>query len=104
MIVGIKRCILVLILVEVEFYFNGGYDDIIYVYLFFFDKVLQVVQFLLRFEKFYVLVDNYVIFDLFVVYFFFEGKKWLVFLKVNCGYNRGKLICLGVKIVYINQC
>ena len=104
MTAGTKRCITVSTLAEAEFYSNGGYDDITYAYPLSPDKVSQAAQLLSRLEKFHVLVDNYVILDSLVVYPLPEGKKWSVFLKVNCGYNRGKLTCPGAKTVYINQC
>ena len=87
---GTKRCISVSTLAEAEFYSNGGYDDITYAYPLSPDKVPQAAQLLSRLEKFHVLVDNCVILDALTAYPLPDGKKWSVFLKVNCGYNRGK--------------
>lgn len=86
---GTKRCISVSTLAEAEFYASGGYDDITYAYPLSPDKVLQASQLLVRLEKFHVLVDNYVILDALTASPP-KGKKWSIFLKVNCGYNRGK--------------
>ena len=87
---GTKRCISVSTLAEAEFYANAGYDDITYAYPLSTDKVPQAAQLLLRLEKFHVLIDNYVILDALTASPPTEGRKWSVFLKVNCGFNRGK--------------
>ncbi|XP_020613028.1 uncharacterized protein LOC110051334 isoform X2 [Orbicella faveolata] len=84
---GTKRCISVSTLAEAEFYASGGYDDITYAYPLSPDKVPQASQLLVRLEKFHVLVDNYVILDALTASPP-KGKKWSIFLKVNCGYNR----------------
>ncbi|KAJ7372841.1 hypothetical protein OS493_016764 [Desmophyllum pertusum] len=85
---GTKRCISVSTLAEAEFYANAGYDDITYAYPLSTDKVPQAAQLLLRLEKFHVLIDNYVILDALTASPPTEGRKWSVFLKVNCGFNR----------------
>ena len=87
---GTKRCISVSTLAEAEFYASGGYDDITYAFPLSPDKVPQATQLLARLEKFHVLVDNNVILDALTASPPPGGKKWSVFLKVNCGYNRGK--------------
>lgn len=87
---GTKRCISVSTLAEAEFYASGGYDDITYAYPLSPDKVPQASQLLVQLEKFHVLVDNYVILNALTASPP-KGKKWSIFLKVNCGYNRGKL-------------
>ncbi|KAL9958451.1 hypothetical protein ACROYT_G035463 [Oculina patagonica] len=84
---GTKRCISVSTLADAEFYASDGYDDITYAYPLSPDKVPQATQLLLRLDKFHVLIDNYVILDALTAAPL-EGKKWSVFLKVNCGYNR----------------
>ena len=87
---GSKKCISVSTLAEAEFYASGGYDDITYAYPLSPDKLPQATQLLLQLEKFHVLIDNQVILDSLVANHPGQEKKWSVFLKVNCGYNRGK--------------
>ena len=86
---GSKTCLSVSTLAEAEFYANGGFDDITYAYPLSPDKVPQAAQLLLRLQKFHVLIDNHVVLDSMVANYPVQGKKWSVFLKVNCGYNRG---------------
>ena len=86
---GSRRCISVSTLAEAEFYANGGFDDITYAYPLSPDKVPQATQLLLRLQKFNVLIDNHVVLDSMVANRPVQGKKWSVFLKVNCGNNRG---------------
>ena len=85
-----KTCISVSTLSEAEFYANAGYDDITYAYPLSPDKIPQASQLLSRLEKFHVLIDNLVVLKALVNNLPKEGKKWSVFLKVDCGYNRGK--------------
>jgi len=87
---GSKRCISVSTLAEAEFYASGGYDDITYAYPLSPDKIPQATQLLLRLEKFHVLIDNHIILNALVANHCLQRKKWSVFLKVNCGYNRGE--------------
>lgn len=90
MTAGSKTCISVSTLAEAEFYASAGYDDITYAYPLSPDKIPQASQLLSRLEKFHVLIDNLVVLKALVNNPPKEGKKWSVFLKVDCGYNRGK--------------
>ena len=87
---GSKICISVSTLAEAEFYSSVGYDDITYAYPLSPDKIPQAAQLLLRLEKFHVLIDNYVTLNSLVANHPAQGKKWSIFLKVDCGYNRGE--------------
>lgn len=86
---GTKRCLSVSTLAEAEFYADGGFDDITYAYPLSPDKVPQAAQLLIRLQNFHVLIDNHVVLDSLVANQPPQGKRWSVFLKVNCGYNRG---------------
>lgn len=86
---GSKMCISVSTLSEAEFYAAAGYDDITYAYPLSPDKIPQAIQLLQRLEKFHVVIDNHVVLDALVSNRPTQGKKWSIFLKVNCGYNRG---------------
>ncbi|XP_044183353.1 D-threo-3-hydroxyaspartate dehydratase-like isoform X3 [Acropora millepora] len=88
MTAGSKTCISVSTLSEAEFYASAGYDDITYAYPLSPDKIPQASQLLSRLEKFHVLIDNLVVLKSLVNNPPKEGKKWSVFLKVDCGYNR----------------
>lgn len=85
---GSKMCISVSTLSEAEFYAAAGYDDITYAYPLSPDKIPQATQLLQRLEKFHVVIDNHVVLDALVSNRPTQGKKWSIFLKVNCGYNR----------------
>ena len=86
---GTKRCLSVSTLAEAEFYADGGFDDITYAYPLSPDKVPQAAQLLSQLQNFHVLIDNRMVLDSLVANQPPQGKRWSVFLKVNCGYNRG---------------
>ena len=98
MTAGSKTCISVSTLSEAEFYANAGYDDITYAYPLSPDKIPQASQLLCQLEKFHVLIDNLVVLKALVTNPSKEGKKWSVFLKVDCGYNRGKELVVYLMI------
>ena len=87
---GTCRRVVVSTLSEAEFYAEGGYDDIAYAYPLTADKIPQVTKLMARLETFHVNVDNHVILDALEASGGLPvGKKWSVFLKVDCGNNRG---------------
>lgn len=86
---GTKRCIVVSTLSEAEFFADGGYDDITYGFPITQDKLPQAANLVQRLEKFHVFVDNDVILKALADFSLPEGKKWSVFMKVDCGYGRG---------------
>jgi D-serine deaminase-like pyridoxal phosphate-dependent protein len=92
---GTKRCIVVSTLSEAEFFADGGYDDITYGFPITPDKLPQAAKLMERLQKFHVFVDNDVILKALVNVSLPKGKKWSVFLKVDCGYRRGKIAIHG---------
>ncbi|XP_031562465.1 uncharacterized protein LOC116298221 [Actinia tenebrosa] len=89
---GTKKCIVVSTLSEAEFYADGGYDDITYGFPITPDKLPQAASLVKRLEKFHVFVDNDVILKALVDFSLPEGKKWSVFLKVDCGKGRAGVL------------
>jgi len=86
---GTKRCIVVSTLAEAEFFADGGFDDITYGYPITPDKLPQASKLLERLQKFHIFVDNDFTLKALISYPPPQGKKWSVFMKVDCGNDRG---------------
>lgn len=85
---GTRRCIVVSTLAEARFYADGGFDDILYAYPLPFDKVEECAGLSERLEAFHVLVDSYEALEQLRKRRLEKGKRWLVWLKVDCENGR----------------
>lgn len=77
-------------LAEAQFYYENGFDDIVYAYPLSKDKIRQCAELQSKLELFHVTVDNMQIIDSLEEYELpVSSKKWSVILMVDCGCGRG---------------
>ncbi|KAL8164643.1 UNVERIFIED_CONTAM: hypothetical protein K2H54_000484 [Gekko kuhli] len=86
---GTRRRIVVSTLAEARFFADGGFDDILYAYPLPFDKVDVCAALTERLESFHVLVDSPEALALLQRRPLHGGKRWKVWLKVDCENGRG---------------
>ncbi|KXJ17400.1 uncharacterized protein LOC110234072 [Exaiptasia diaphana] len=85
---GTKRCIVVSTLAEAEFFADGGFDDITYGRLITPNCIPHAAKLLEQLQMFHLFIDNDVHLQALKNHPPPEGKKWSVFMKVDCGYCR----------------
>lgn len=88
---GTRRRIVVSTLAEAEFFADGGFDDITYGRLITPDRLPHAAKLLERLQMFHLFVDNEVHLQALTKHPPPEGKKWSVFMKIDCGLCRGNL-------------
>lgn len=96
---GTRRRIVVSTLAEARFFADGGFDDILYAYPLPFDKVEECAALAERLESFQVLVDSPEALDLLKRRNLNQGRRWKVWLKIDCENGRGALGLLGIGMV-----
>nr|XP_028606737.1 uncharacterized protein LOC114607579 isoform X1 [Podarcis muralis]XP_028606738.1 uncharacterized protein LOC114607579 isoform X1 [Podarcis muralis] len=88
---GTLRKIVVSTLAEGRFFANGGFDDILYAYPLPFDKVEECAALAERLDAFHVLVDSHAALSLLKKRPLSHGKRWKVWLKIDCENHRAGL-------------
>ncbi|XP_054847985.1 D-threo-3-hydroxyaspartate dehydratase-like [Eublepharis macularius] len=88
---GSRRRIVVSTLAEARFFADGGFDDILYAYPLPFDKVAECAALAEKLESFHVLVDSPEALALLKRRPLHQGKRWKVWLKIDCENNRAGL-------------
>ncbi|XP_066487541.1 D-serine dehydratase-like [Tiliqua scincoides] len=88
---GTRRRIVVSTLAEARFFADGGFDDILYAYPLPFDKVDECAALAERLESFHVLVDSPEALGLLKRRNLSLGKRWKVWLKIDCENGRAGL-------------
>ncbi|XP_077160555.1 D-serine dehydratase-like isoform X2 [Paroedura picta] len=88
---GSRRRIVVSTLAEARFFADGGFDDILYAYPLPFDKVGECAALAERLESFHVLVDSHEALTLLKRRPLPGGKRWKVWLKIDCENGRAGL-------------
>nr|XP_056713488.1 D-serine dehydratase-like [Euleptes europaea] len=85
---GTRRRIVISTLAEARFFADGGFDDILYAYPLPFDKVEECATLAERLESFHVLVDSAEALALLKGRPLHRGKRWKVWLKIDCENKR----------------
>ncbi|XP_053916580.1 D-threo-3-hydroxyaspartate dehydratase isoform X1 [Cuculus canorus] len=85
---GTRRGIVVSTLAEARFFAAGGFDDILYAYPLPASRLEECATLAQRLQAFQVLLDNPQTLDLLRQRPLSGGKRWLVWLKLDCGNGR----------------
>ncbi|NWH79955.1 DSD1 dehydratase, partial [Piaya cayana] len=88
---GTRRGIVVSTLAEARFFAAGGFDDILYAYPLPASRLEECAALAQRLQAFQVLLDNPQTLELLQKHPLPDGKRWLVWLKLDCGNGRAGL-------------
>ncbi|KAM6948440.1 D-serine dehydratase [Aplochiton taeniatus] len=89
---GSRRCIVVSTLAEASFYADNGFDDILYAYSVPLDKVERCAALSERLNLFQVLLDHRDALEQLRKKPLKNGRKWHVWLKLDCGNGRAGVL------------
>ncbi|KAL3854651.1 hypothetical protein ACJMK2_013911 [Sinanodonta woodiana] len=85
---GTKKKIVVSTLAEAEFYADNGFDDILYGFPIIKEKLDRCAKLVNRLDMFHLMFDNLTSLEAIKSSTLDLGKKWSVFLELDCGNGR----------------